>query len=194
MRPGEVAGSSEGLASLPRWRLVAALTWTALVLLAASATYVVDRMQLCSTQTVHTPQRRETETSTLGEGRAHQRARRGPSRTTKVQTASTVTTMRCSGASLPGIALALLPAVAVLSPSLKSFDVAGLFGAMFRDVERKLDVQQEQVDRVARDVAEIRVTQQTLVGLGIKVHVGDVISAGLDASKGSGVSDDEVVT
>ena len=104
---------------------------------------------------------------------------------------SKVTKRECGGLSVPAFALLLVPGLIALMPSLSSVDVAGLFNLSFREVKQKLDDQKKQVDQVASDVAAIRVTQQTLVSLGVNLHVyqnaGDVVARGAEQTKSGAV-------
>lgn len=160
--------------------------WGFLALAVAAATYVVDDLRVCSISSVETPSATETETSSVDPGRA---AGRQTSETTKVTTrpASTVVTTECGGLPLPALAFLLLPVVAALLPSLKSAELGGLFSFTLRDVKEKLDRQAEQVGQVAKEVAEIRVAQETLVAVGItqnlSINVRDATATDFEMGK-----------
>lgn len=192
-----MAERSEGSAFAP-WAVPALIAWALAVIAVAVVTHTVDGAGLCSTTEVTTPEERSVEETVTGSG-----AGADDVSTRRVTTAATVQrTEVCEGLSPAQVAVLLLPGLLLLVPALRSVDVAGLFELSFREVEAKLEHQGEAITKVAKDVAEIRLAQETFVNMGVTqtLHVyqgaeeaGRLVRLGHEAAeRGATLSFEEV--
>ncbi len=129
---------------LSPWRSAAAAIWFLLVLGGAIATHVDSDLRPCTDSTQTTSPAHSTEDSSTASGAAA-----GKKVTTTGQ--SVQTTRSCDPLGVGQLAVLMVPAVVLVAPALKGFNVAGLFGVDFK--EQAAAVAKEQVFRVILETA-----------------------------------------
>ena len=134
------------------WRVILAGLWLIVILDAAVVTRLDPDLQLCKTASVVKDEITSVETTTDANGNV-------TSETTTKVPMSKEATETCEPLGVAEFAVLLLPSLILISPVLKGFNIAGLFGFDFRDF--KEEVVSETQEKVIRVVIEREVGAKT---------------------------------
>lgn len=145
-----------GKQRLAPWRVVLAAAWTVVIVALGVASRLESTLRICTTSTVATEPNSSEEISTNDNG-----AVTGKKTTSTGQTEQTTKT--CEPVSVGELAVISLPLLILISPILKGFNIAGLFGIDFREFQEK--VVQEAKEQSIRVIIEYETGARTKTAL-----------------------------